>query len=150
MKENKKILNATTTRVADISFKSQLEARLYKAMQNMGLDVDYEPQRCKIWDRQSFSVPYFDRVGKVFKRVTSKPIAVHYTPDFIFDYKGIKVFLEAKGFKNDVAPYKARLFRDWLEEYTRENHVRAVYAVVYSIRDLQQLLKELDNEPQTF
>ena len=149
MRENKKILNATTTHVANIEFKSQLEARLYKAMLSMGLDVDYEPQRCKIWDRQGFTVPYFDRVGKVFKRVTSKPIAVHYTPDFIFDYKGTKVFLEAKGFKNDVAPYKARLFRDWLENYTSENNVKAVYAVVYSIRDLQQLLKELDNESQT-
>lgn len=145
--ENKKIINATPTNYDGIEFRSKLEKSIYKALTDRGIQVDYEPIRCKIWDRDSFSVPYYDRVGKKpFGLVTSKPIAVHYTPDMVFEYKGTQVFLEIKGFKNDVTPYKIRLFRDWLDRYHRETGIKGCYAVVYAIKDVNTLLNLLDNE----
>lgn len=144
---NKKIINATPTNYNGIEFRSKLEKSIYKALTDKGLDVAYEPLRCKIWDRNSFLVPYYDRIGKKpFGLVTSKPIAVHYTPDMIFFYKGVKVFLEIKGFKNDVTPYKIRMFRDWLDKYSWENNVKCCYAVIYAVKDINTLLNLLDNE----
>ena len=69
-----------------------------------------------------------------------------YTPDMVFDYKGTKVFLEVKGFKNDVTPYKIRMFREWLDKYQSETNIRCCYAVVYAIKDVNLLLSLLDNE----
>lgn len=145
--ENKKIINATPTNFDGIEFRSKLEKSIYKSLIDKGIQVDYEPQKCKVWDRDGFSVPYYDRYGKKgFGLITSKPIAVHYTPDMVFDYKGTKVFLEVKGFKNDVTPYKIRMFREWLDKYQSETNIKCCYAVVYAIKDVNLLLNLLDNE----
>lgn len=145
--ENKKIINATPTNYNGIEFRSGLEKSIYKALTDKGILADYEPIKCKIWDSSGFIVPYYDRQGKKpFGLVTSKPISVHYTPDIVFEYKGIKVFLEVKGFKNDVTPYKIRLFREWLDRYYMETGVRCCYAIVYAVKDVNTLLNLLDNE----
>lgn len=145
---NKKVLNAQPNVYNGIHFKSKLETRIYIDLVKKGLKPKYEVKRIKIWDRDSFSVPYFDKVKikgkKTFQQVVSKPICVHYTPDFIIKYKGITVFLEAKGRKNDVAPYKIRMFRDWLEDFSKTNK-KVCYAVVYSLKDLNKLFNYLDN-----
>lgn len=140
---NKKIKNSTICQEDGMVFRSKLERSIYKYLTSIGITPKYEAEKFTIWDRDKFSVPYYDRYGKVFKRITRKPTAVHYTPDFIFTYKDIDVILEVKGFKNDVAPYKIRMFRDYLEEYGKE--LKLCYAVVYSVRDLKVLLKDLDN-----
>lgn len=140
---NKKIKNATTCQYNNITFKSKKEASIYKYLISIGITPEYEPIKFTIWDRDSFSVPYYDRYGKTFKRLSRKPTAVHYTPDFIFTYNNIKVILEVKGFKNDVVPYKIRLFRDYLE--TLSDKVSLCYAVVYTIKDLKFLLSDLQN-----
>lgn len=146
-KENKKIRNATPIIYDDIKFRSTLEKSIYKWLKDKDIQVEYEPIRCKIWDRKGFSVPYYDRAGiKPFGLIKSKPIAVHYTPDMIFIYKGVRVFLEVKGFKNDVTPYKIRLFREWLDKYSIETNTKCCYAVVYAIKDVNKLLELLDNE----
>lgn len=144
MEENKKIKGATKTVVDDIEFRSKLEARVYLYLKSIGITPDYEPMSVKIWDRESFFVPYYDRYGKTFKRITSKPISVKYTPDFVFDYGKYKVILEVKGFKNDVANYKIRMFRDWLEGAQCLCKSKYCYAVVYTIKDVKTLLEDLD------
>lgn len=148
--ENKKIINATQVSSNGISFNSKLEERLYRYLINRGIEVQYEPQKIKIWDCEKLSVPYYDKKGGVFQRITSKPTCITYTPDFIFVYKGTCVFLEAKGFSNDIFPYKAKLFREWLEKHSIQfAPAKYCYAVVYSIKNLELLLNDLDNESQT-
>ena len=140
-KSNRKIKNATPIEYDNIKFRSQLEKTIYVNLLKKGIKASYEPYRIKIWDSNKFNTPYYDRVGKQgFKLITSKPLPVHYTPDFIFIYNNIKVFLEVKGFKNDVTPYKIRLFRQWLDK----NQTDACYAVVHSLGDLNILLSELN------
>lgn len=140
--KNRKIRNATPIEYNGITFRSKLEKAVYIALMKRGITPDYEPNRIKIWSRDKFTIPYYDRFGKKgFKLITSKPLSVHYTPDFIFQYKEMTVYLEVKGFKNDVTPYKIRLFRDWLENNTKNS----CYAVVYSLGDLNALLKDLDD-----
>lgn len=128
-----------------IHFRSKLEARIYRALQKATTNIHYEAERIKLWDRQKFSVPYYNRVGKKgFIKVTTKPLPIHYTPDFTFKYKGYTVYLEVKGYQNDVTTYKIRLFRDWLESYSHKTTDKLCYAVVHSEKDLTLLLKNLE------
>ena len=146
MEENKKIKGATKTEVDGIEFRSKLEASVYKYLKSIDITPDYEPMSVKIWDREHFSVPYYDRYGKKFMRITRKPTSVKYTPDFVFNYGNYKVILEVKGFKNDVAPYKIRMFRDWLEGTQCLCRSTYCYAVVYSIKDVKTLLDDLQKK----
>lgn len=141
--ENKKIKNATICELNGIVFKSKQELSIYKYLKSVGITPAYEPEKFKIWDGKQFAVPYYDKYGKIFMRIKKKPVSVHYTPDFIFNIKGIKVILEVKGFKNDVFPYKVRLFRDYLEKKSKVTKEKFCYAVVYSIRDVKALLIDL-------
>lgn len=141
--KNKKIKGATVCFFNSITFRSKKELSVYKYLLSIGITPQYECTKFTIWDSPKMSVPYYDKYGEIFQRITRKPIAVHYTPDFIFDYKGIKVILEVKGFKNDVANYKIRLFRQYLEEHSKEGE-KLCYAVVYSIKNVKTLLNELN------
>lgn len=142
---NKKIRNATPTEYDGIKFRSKLEARVYKYLISKEIVPLYEKYKITLWQKakDSFTVPYYDKVGKTFKKVTTKPLPVTYTPDFVFPYKEWNVFLEVKGFKNDVVPYKIRLFREWLEGHKFELG-NPCFAVVKSIKEIEQLLKELE------
>lgn len=142
---NKKIKNATNIIYQDISFKSLLEKKIYQTLVDLNIDVKYEPMACCIWSKDHFNSLYYDRIGKKgFKKIESKAVKIGYTPDFIFMYKNVKVFLEVKGFKNDVFPYKAKLFRAWLDNYSSQYNIKTCYAVVYAIKDLNALLLDLD------
>lgn len=145
MKRNRKIKNATECTLNGISFRSKQERAIYKYLLSVGIIPDYEAKRFTIWDRGKLSVPYYDKFGKTFMKITRKPTSVHYTPDFIFNIGDIKVILEVKGFKNDVTPYKIRLFRDYLEEWYNHTGDKLCYAVVYTIKDLKFLLSDLQN-----
>lgn len=144
MGENRKIIGATEVEFNGIKFRSKKERDIYKYLLSINITPDYEPMSVKIWDRDKFSVPYYDRYGKKFMRITRKPTMVKYTPDFVFDYGIYKVILEVKGFKNDVAPYKIRMFRDWLEGTQCMSTAKYCYAVVYTIKDVKTLLEDLD------
>jgi hypothetical protein len=112
---------------------------------SVGITPKYESERFTIWDRDSFSVPFYDKFGKTFKKITRKPTSVHYTPDFIFNVGNTKVILEVKGFKNDAVPYKTRLFRDLLEKIKEDTGENLCYAIVYTIKDLKFLLNDLQD-----
>ena len=54
-------------------------------------------------------------MNKIFG-LDAKPLQpITYTPDFTFEYNGILIIIEAKGFENDVYPVKKNLFRRNLE-----------------------------------
>lgn len=140
--QNKKIKNATAKTYNGINFRSSLEVRLYKYLLSKNIKTEYEPETITIWEGKHLSVPFYNTVGKNFKRVTTlKTRAIHYTPDFIIYYNGYKIYLEAKGFTNDVFPYKAKLFRSWLE--TQPKELKLCFAVVHSIKELEFVLKDL-------
>lgn len=142
---NKKIKNATVCQEGDIVFRSQQERSIYKYLLSIGITPEYEAEKFTIWDRKKFSVPFYDRFGKAFMKIDRKPTAIHYTPDFIFTVNGTRVILEVKGYKNDAAPYKIKLFRDYLENISCTTREKLCYAIVYSIKDLKVLLNDLQN-----
>lgn len=146
MSFNKKVKNATVCKEGDLTFKSKQERSIYNYLLSVGIIPKYELSTFSIWTRGEYTVPFYDRYGKTFKLMTRKPTSIHYTPDFTFEINNTYVILEVKGFKNDVFPYKVRLFRDYLEKLARTTEKKLCYAIVYSIKDLKELLKDLNYE----
>ena len=134
--ENKKIKNATTKELDGINFKSQLEATIYKTLVSNAITPEYEKRTFEFVPRLRPTVPFFNRVKKVFG-LEMKPLhPITYTPDFTFEYDGMLIVIEAKGFENDVYPVKKNLFRRYLEDLPQ-------YSMYFEIRTKKELLEAL-------
>lgn len=134
--ENKKIKNATTKELDGIQFKSQLEATIYKTLVSSAITPEYEKRTFEFVPRLRPTVPFFNRVKKVFG-LEMKPLhPITYTPDFTFEYDGMLIVIEAKGFENDVYPVKKNLFRRYLENLPQ-------YSMYFEIRTKKELLEAL-------
>lgn len=134
--ENKKIKNATKTTTEGIEFKSALESLIYRTLIENGIEPLYEGRTFEFVPRLRPTIPFFNRISKVFG-LEMKPLhPITYTPDFTFEYNGILVIIEAKGFENDVYPVKKNLFRRYLEDLTQ-------YSMFFEIRTKRELLEAL-------
>lgn len=134
--ENKKIKNATKTTSDGISFRSSLESLIYRTLLENGITPEYESRTFEFVPRLRPSVPFFNRVGKVFG-LEMKPLQpITYTPDFTFDYNGMLIVVEAKGFENDVYPVKKNLFRRYLEDLAQP-------AMFFEVRTKKELLEAI-------
>ena len=134
--ENKKIKNASEVTSSGIKFKSHLEYMIYKVLRENNIDPEYESRTFEFIPKLRPTVPFFNRISKVFG-LDMKPIRpITYTPDFIFEYNGILVIIEAKGFENDVFYVKKNLFRRYLETLDK-------YSMYFEIRTKKELLEAL-------
>lgn len=134
--ENKKIKNATKTTESGIVFKSETEARLYKALVAEGFDPLYEKATFTLSERIRPTIPFFNRI-KGLLGLDMKPVqAITYTPDFTFEYNGTLIVIEVKGFENDVFPVKRNLFRKHLETLSQPS-------MFFEVRTKKELLEAL-------
>lgn len=134
--ENKKIKNATKTTESGIAFKSETEARIYKALIAEGFDPLYEKVTFTLSEKIRPTVPFFNRI-KGLLGLDMKPVqAITYTPDFTFEYNGILIVIEVKGFENDVFPVKRNLFRKHLETLNQPS-------MFFEVRTKKELLEAL-------
>lgn len=134
--ENKKIKNATKTTSSGIDFRSALEALIYRTLMENGVEPLYEGRTFEFVPRLRPTLPFFNRIGKVFG-LEMKPLQpITYTPDFTFEYNGILVIIEAKGFENDVYPVKRNLFRRHLEDLSQ-------YSMFFEVRTKKELLEAI-------
>lgn len=145
-KENKKVLNATPNEFAGIHFRSYLEKSVYKNLLKHGIQAEYEKHSYVIWKGLKPTVPFYD-----IRKVRGKSLRKNhlnmerlsdmvYTPDFVFNYKGTTVIIEAKGNENDQFPIRKKLFRAYLETVDYP----VIFAEIFTIRQLEEFLKELD------
>lgn len=156
--ENKKIRNATRSRVKGITFKSQLEKSIYNTLLQQGFVPEYEPMTFTLWEGFSPITPYYDKEtdrqrekrieegketcpSKMLVRKTGKIIGIRYTPDFHFKYNNLDVWIEAKGIENDVFYIKKKMFLKYLDDRFYRTGERAVYFEVYTKRQLLQALQ---------
>lgn len=146
MKENKKIVNATTQKAYNISFKSKLEKRCYELLIEAGYHPLYEGKTFTLIDGFTPTKPFISRVynrkekRKVFSFDRRKILPITYTPDFTFMVKDVLVIIECKGFENDVFPVKKKLFRRLLEE---EKHP-VIFYEVFALKDLKVCIEQLN------
>ena len=84
--------------------------------------------------------------------------AITYTPDFTFEYNGILVIMEIKGFENDVFPVKRNLFRKLLETYdtpcmffeirTKRELLEAINIIMQESKPVQEIRKLIPFLPE--
>jgi hypothetical protein len=121
--ENKKVKNATKVVKYGIHFKSKLEVTVYETLVKEGMNPKYEPTTFVLWRGFKPTAKVYDRKNKTesgsFHQETDKIIDIKYTPDFIFDYNGITVIIEAKGKVNETFPLKKKLFVSLLEKMSK-------------------------------
>lgn len=156
--ENKKIINARTTQVNNISFKSQLEKTIYTTLVGLGFNPQYEPITFELIGGFVPTIPYYDqetpkhklnriKSGKdttIWRKLilkTSKIVGIRYTPDFYFKYNGVNIYIEAKGFENDVFYIKKKLFIRYLSNLQE----KSMYFEIYSKKQLLQAIEEIKN-----
>lgn len=136
--ENKKIKNAHPLEYEGILFKSQLEKMTFITLKEAGFPVQYEPQKIVIFKGFKPTTPFYDKnkATRMLKLQMNKLIDITYTPDFMFEYNGHLIIIEAKGFTNDTFPIKKKLFRAWLEK-----HPECIYFEVYSKKQVLQAIE---------
>ena len=134
--KNKKIRNATKTTELGIAFRSEVEARIYKALIAEGFNPLYEKVTFTLSEKIRPTVPFFNRINGLLG-LDMKPVqAITYTPDFTFEYNGILIVIEVKGFENDVFPVKRNLFRKHLETLNQPS-------MFFEVRTKKELLEAL-------
>lgn len=135
---NRKIANATPTEYKGISFKSLIEARIYKALLEVGITPEYEKYTYVLSPKAKTTVPFYNRTPKKgFHLINRNVSAITYTPDFTFTLNGLFVIIEVKGRENDVFPFKRNLFRKLLETFD--------YPVMFfEIRSKKELMQSLE------
>lgn len=62
---------------------------------------------------------------------------IRYTPDFHFKYNDIDVYIEAKGFENDVFYIKKKLFLRYLDN----TESKSMYFEIYTKKQLLQAIE---------
>lgn len=135
-KKNKKVKNATEVTSSGIAFKSKLESLIYRVLVENNIVPEYEKKTFEFVPRLRPTIPFFNRISKVFG-IDMRPIRpITYTPDFTFEYNGMLIVIEAKGFENDVFYVKKNLFRRHLETLEQ-------YSMYFEIRTKKELLEAL-------
>lgn len=162
---NKKIRNATQSGSKGITFKSQLEKSIYNTLLQQGFEPQYEPTTFTLWEGFEPITPYYDketdkqkikrlsdgtdtRTSKILIQKTGKIVGIRYTPDFYFKYKGLNVYIEAKGIENDVFYIKKKMFIKYLDNLNIEKGERSVYFEVYTRKQLLQAVEIIKSYEQ--
>lgn len=140
--ENKKIRNATPLVYDNIHFKSRLEVMIYKTLTQYGFKVYYEPTKYTIWTGFKPTIPFYtkDKKTRMLKLDDKKLIDITYTPDFITEKGNIVIIIEAKGFENDVFPYKKKLFRKYIEDVNQETGQEILFFEIFTKKQLLQAI----------
>lgn len=153
--ENKKIIGATPLEYDGIQFKSKLEAMCYKTLKERDIDPQYEQRQYTLFEGYFPSVPYYTKndfkgknhkISKISKSTAidnRKVLSWVYTPDLYFEHGKYIIHIEVKGFYNDIARYKTKLFR-WLLEKQQQDDPEHIYEF-WEIHTKKQLLECIDH-----
>ena len=96
--KNKKVQNAQPNSYNGINFKSKLETNCYKAIESVGIPLEYEKETFTLLEG-------FEYNNEKFRPIT-------YTPDFINDEH--KIIIETKGYATDIFKLRWKLFKWYL------------------------------------
>lgn len=149
---NKKISNATSITYNGKEFKSKLEKTIYLTLKEKGFNPEYEPTTFVLIDGFKPKTPFYDKEsdGQFNKRRKNKDFSprklilksgviqsIKYTPDFYFNHNGLDVYIEVKGFENDVFYIKKKLFIKYLDSQNKQS----IYFEIYTKSQLLQAIE---------
>lgn len=140
---NRKVKNATEITYDGIKFRSLLELKVYKALEDAGYKPQYEVEKISLLESfRPKRVWYLDGEPQTMKSGSKKSRIVKgktYTPDFKMIVNGITVYIEAKGHPNDEYPTTRKMFLKWIEEQEGE----IIFSEVHSLRGLNKFIDKL-------
>lgn len=158
---NKKIKNATICQNRNLTFKSQLEKSVYIILQQLGFNPLYEPETHILWGEFDPITPFYDKESdsQMKKRLdrgdtvkcrllvhkTGKITGIRYTPDFYFKYGNLDVYIETKGFENDVFYIKKKMFRYYLDKKFESTGQHSIFFEIYNKKQLLQAIEIIKN-----
>ena len=137
--DNKKIKNATSTSYNNIIFKSKLEVSCYKKLETSGFSFSYEADKIVIWEglKITHAIAYLpDKTKLLIPKTNFKIRNITYTPDFKIDYKGYTIYVDAKGFANDIYPIKKKMFIQYIDSL-----VKCRFFEVHSVKQMLQAIE---------
>jgi len=153
---NKKIRNATTSKIKGITFKSQTEKMVYRTLIERGIDVKYEPKTFVLWDGFTPITPFYDqetdrqqelrneglehKTPKMLVLKRASVVGIRYTPDFYFKVGDVDIWFEVKGIENDVFYIKKKLFRKFLDDRFLATNQKSMFFEIYTKRQVLQAL----------
>ena len=156
-KTNKKIKNAQVCQSDNLLFKSQLEKSVYSTLQQLGFNPKYEPETHTLWKGFDPITPFYDKEtdtqhkkrlekgdtnkSKILVHKEGKITGIRYTPDFYFRYKNLDVYIETKGFENDVFYIKKKMFRHFLDERFLATGQHSIFFEIYTKKQLLQSIQ---------
>lgn len=156
-KGNKKIKNATICQNGNLTFKSQLEKSVYTTLQQLGFNPLYEPETHVLWDGFDPITPFYDKESdsqmkkrheggdttkyRLLVHKTGKITGIRYTPDFYFKYGKLDVYIETKGFENDVFYIKKKMFRHYLDRRFESTGQHSIFFEIYTKKQLLQAIE---------
>ena len=143
---NRKIRNTTPLIYKGIKYKSILEVSCVKELEKAGLNFRYEKEKFNIIEGFTPALHFYQSVQKGLVKqdkkngdcIAMKPIS--YTPDFWYGDDHVLIFIETKGYKNDVYPYKRKLFFRHMSEYKlryKEN-MEIYFFELKNVRDIKE------------
>ena len=153
--KNRKIINATCAEYDGITFRSTTERNMYKKLISLGMTPKYEPDTFCLWNGfRPTKQWYIDGIPQNTKKknpitgkmdvLTDKPQSFedwNYTPDFKLTKNGYTVYIEVKGYPNDLWPYKRKLFLKLLETYPNTHffEVKTIKGLVKCVEIISKL-----------
>lgn len=163
MSNNRKIRNATSAKVRGITFKSQVEKMIYRALVDNGITPEYEKYTLTLWNGFTPITPFYDqetnkqqekrnltegnekKSSKILVLKADKVVGIRYTPDFHFKKDDIDIWIEVKGIENDVFYIKKKLFRKFLDDKFVNEGKRSMFFEIYTKRQLLQALNIIND-----
>lgn len=135
--QNKKIKNAKPLEYDGIAFKSIFEATSYRILKENGFSPQYEPEKTILFKGYKPERPWYKNGVPMLTKGGNVPKLLDwcYTPDFKLEINGFDVYLETKGFPNDIYPYKRKLFID---------KINGRKALFFEITDKKGLYKTIE------
>ena len=102
--------------VDGIEFKSGLEAYMYNALKEAGIQAEYEGVKYELTPSFDFNNNSYERQGngkgEYKNRGSKKILKISYTPDFT----GTGFIIECKGRANESFPIRWKLFKKYVSE----------------------------------
>lgn len=129
-------MGAVSVMEEDIRFRSKLELNIYRKLRKEGFNPEYEQKTFVLWEGFKPARIFYD---KNMKRDSGKIRDITYTPDFTLVYNGYTVFIEAKGYENDIYPIKKKLFRALMEKMPE----KTIFFEVRNLKGLECAMKTI-------
>lgn len=144
---NKKIVGTQTTEYNDVKFKSTLEMRCYKLLEESGLKFTHESEKIDLWTGFKPTIDIWSpskirgtyKLTPLMEKQSRSFIKITYTPDFKVVRGNYIIYMDAKGFPNDVYGYKKKMFIKSLE--LRNDGIQYVFMEPHSIRQMKQAIE---------